>query len=111
MNYLFLSFFIMSIIYIITYFVYIRNWKYFENLKTSAYAYNVGGNVTSDSNLRKYICSEISKRIDKLNSMSYDDWINYNNSHIFLNYNETKWRIHFCIYFCFNFNCFYCILA
>lgn len=96
MNYLFLSFFIMSIIYIITYFVYIRNWKYFENLNTSAYSYNVGGNVTSDSNLRKYICSEISKRMDKLNSMSYDDWINYNNSHIFLNYNDAKY--YFTIY-------------
>lgn len=86
MNYLFLSFFIMSIIYLITYFVYIRNWKYYENLKTSAYAYNVGDNVTSASNLRKYVCSELSKRIDMLNTMSYDDWINYNNNNILLNY-------------------------
>jgi len=86
----------MSIIYIITYFVYIRNWKYYENLKTSAYEYNIGNNVTSESNLRKYVCSELSKRIDKLNTMSYDEWINYNNNNIFLNYNKGEY--YFSIY-------------
>jgi hypothetical protein len=86
----------MSIIYIVTYFVYIRNWKKFQDLKTAAYAYNVGDNVTSASNLRKYICSELSNRANKLNTMSYDEWINYNNSNIFLNYNGAKY--YFTIY-------------
>lgn len=93
MNYLFLTIIITAIIYILVYFIYVRNWKYFVNLNTSNYLNEVKQNANKIDDIKTAICNDLSERTSMLRKMNYNDWINYNNKNIFLKDTGNKYYV------------------
>ena len=93
MNYLFLTIIITAIIYILVYFIYVRNWKYFVNLNTSNYLNEVKQNANQIDDIKTVICNDLSERTSMLRKMNYNDWINYNNKNIFLKDTGNKYYV------------------